>query len=164
VNQGGPICIEDYTGELFVTGNVVSANGRSTDGPSPAVSIRGSSTTGKITIAGNHFIKGAANNQDKGVRIETGVPASNGIRVGLNYYDVATPYDFLVAPSLGTYEEDARVIEALRAFLPHPARISKIQAGTNITIVENALGPVISAAGASAAPDNDARIVAFMAL
>jgi hypothetical protein len=46
--------------------------------------------------------------------------------------------------------EGANLAMAIRAFTPHPPHIPKAQAGTNVTIVENALGPVISASGAAA--------------
>lgn len=50
----------------------------------------------------------------------------------------------------------AASIDSIRAFLPHPQPGPKVQAGTNITITENALGPVIAAAGAGSAASDDA--------
>ena len=51
----------------------------------------------------------------------------------------------------GTYPNPDVVAEALplalSVSLPHPRRIPKTQAGTNITLTENALGPVISTSG-----------------
>lgn len=138
VNQGGPICVEDYTGELFITGNIVTANGRSTDGASPGLSIRGASTTGKITVEGNHFIKGTANNQDKGVRIETGVPASNGIRIGMNHYDCTTPTDFLVAPSLAPM----RLVHGSAPAAPIDGDIWTTTAGLFVRINGGTVGPL----------------------
>jgi hypothetical protein len=49
----------------------------------------------------------------------------------------------------GTAVDDGSMVGSMRAYLPHPQKIPAIQAGTNVTIVENALGPIISAAGGS---------------
>lgn len=66
-------------------------------------------------------------------------------------------------PSLFNPPEASQSIDVVRAFLDHPARIPKVQAGTNVTIVENAQGPVISATGGSSTPDTADDIIASIA-
>lgn len=43
--------------------------------------------------------------------------------------------------------EWAQLLLAVQSYLEHQPRIPKVQAGSNVTVVENALGPVISASG-----------------
>jgi hypothetical protein len=65
---------------------------------------------------------------------------ANGIGTGSN----VRIYKLLTASGLA---DDAGVMDAHRAMLPHPQRIPKVQAGANITITENALGPIIASTG-----------------
>jgi hypothetical protein len=58
----------------------------------------------------------------------------------------------------GSPAESANLVIGLEALLPHPPRIPKVQAGAGISIVENALGPVLTAAVTSA--DSDQNILA----
>ena len=62
---------------------------------------------------------------------------------------------FLPRPGpLAPPPEDSSSLGATRAFLPHPPRLPKVQAGTNVTILENALGPVVSASSGASVPDD----------
>jgi hypothetical protein len=47
-------------------------------------------------------------------------------------------------------------IDGVRAFLPHPPAQQKVRAGTNVTIVEDALGVIVSATGGGGAAVDDA--------
>jgi hypothetical protein len=67
---------------------------------------------------------------------------------------VGTDEEILIADSTettgvrwGSISESENLLIGVSALQPHRERIPKVQAGTNVTIVENALGPVISASG-----------------
>jgi len=55
------------------------------------------------------------------------------------------------------------VIVGIDVFTPRLQRIPKVQAGTNVTIVENALGPVVSSSGGAGSPDDGSTIDAHRA-
>lgn len=55
------------------------------------------------------------------------------------------------------------VVVGLETFLPHPPRIPKVQAGANVTVTENALGPVIASTGGSGSPDDASTVDAHRA-
>lgn len=58
----------------------------------------------------------------------------------------------------GPVGETDQLILSVKAFSPHPERIPQIQAGPNITITYNALGPVIESTGGTV--DSDQNILA----
>jgi hypothetical protein len=57
----------------------------------------------------------------------------------------------------GTFAVPPPDVDGARVLLPHPPRIQKVQAGTNITITENAAGPVISSSGGGGAALEEVR-------
>lgn len=60
----------------------------------------------------------------------------------------------------GAIGETDQLILAASSLLPHPPRIPEVQAGTNVTITYNALGPIVASTGGGSAVDSDQNILA----
>jgi len=64
------------------------------------------------------------------------------------------------ALDLGAAWQDLNLLLAVGAFSRRLPRIPEVQAGANITITHNALGPVIASTGGGSAVDSDQNILA----
>lgn len=100
---------------------------------------------------------GAAGDSDQtvlpGLAFQPHLPAPFDVRAGTGVTVTRDAQGFTVAaPGAGTPPDSDQAILSGREFSGDPPlRIPKVQAGTNVTVVENALGPVISAASPSIA-------------